>query len=198
MQKFLYKNKNEKILAVSLALLLTALPFYVLMDTKQMPPKGRASHKITDVALLPSPLLFTRPLSPSPLERQPEAKNILRPSQEQDHRVTTSPQLNATDSAPSAAIATDNPADIKPDLETQKLNLNITAETLKGVHKESKSAIKQHIEEETYARNKQLSGQLANDMHNAQVVDCAKRDYGVGLFNLIPLAIDVLRKNCPQ
>ena len=81
-------------------------------------------------------------------------------------------------------------------VEPKVLNLNVPFKARDPSNKSSSSPIKQLIEDESAKVANKQTEKFANDVKNSAKPDCLKNDYGLGLFNVLPLIYDIAKDRC--
>ena len=81
-------------------------------------------------------------------------------------------------------------------VEPKILNLNAPSKARDSASKSSPSPVKQLIEDESAKVAKKQNEKFASDVKNSAKPDCLKNDYGLGLFNVLPLIYDIAKDRC--
>jgi hypothetical protein len=81
-------------------------------------------------------------------------------------------------------------------VEPKTLNLNVSPKARDSTYKSSQSPVKQLIEDESAKASKKQTEKFANDVKNSAKPDCLKNDYGLGIFNVVPLIYDIAKDKC--
>lgn len=80
--------------------------------------------------------------------------------------------------------------------EPKTLNLSVPSKATDSTNKISQSPVKQLIEDESAKVAQKQSEKFAIDVKNSAKPDCLKNDYGLGLFNVVPLIYDIAKDRC--
>ena len=80
--------------------------------------------------------------------------------------------------------------------EPKTLNLSVPSRARDSTNKISQSPVKQLIEDESAKVAQKQSEKFAIDVKNSAKPDCLKNDYGLGLFNVVPLIYDIAKDRC--
>lgn len=80
--------------------------------------------------------------------------------------------------------------------EPKTLNLSVPSRARDSTNKISQSPVKQLIEGESAKVAKKQTEKFAIDVKNSAKPDCLKNDYGLGLFNVVPLIYDIAKDRC--
>ena len=80
--------------------------------------------------------------------------------------------------------------------EPKTLNLSVPSRARDSTNKISQSPVKQLIEDESAKVARKQSEKFANAVKNSAKPDCLKNDYGLGLFNVVPLIYDIAKDRC--
>ncbi len=80
--------------------------------------------------------------------------------------------------------------------EPKTLNLSVPSKATDSTNKISQSPVKQLIEGESVKVAKKQTEKFAIDVKNSAKPDCLKNDYGLGLFNVVPLIYDIAKDRC--
>jgi hypothetical protein len=80
--------------------------------------------------------------------------------------------------------------------EPKTLNLSVPSRARDSTNKISQSPVKQLIEDESAKVAKKQTEKFAIDVKNSAKPDCLKNDYGLGLFNVVPLIYDIAKDRC--
>lgn len=80
--------------------------------------------------------------------------------------------------------------------EPKTLNLSVPSKARDSTNKISQSPVKQLIEDESAKVAKKQTEKFAIDVKNSAKPDCLKNDYGLGLFNVVPLIYDIAKDRC--
>jgi len=80
--------------------------------------------------------------------------------------------------------------------EPKTLNLSVPSKARDSANKISQSHVKQLIEDESAKVAQKQSEKFAIDVKNSAKPDCLKNDYGLGLFNVVPLIYDIAKDRC--
>jgi hypothetical protein len=80
--------------------------------------------------------------------------------------------------------------------EPKTLNLSVPSKATDSTNKISQSPVKQLIEGESAKVAKKQTEKYAIDVKNSAKPDCLKNDYGLGLFNVVPLIYDIAKDRC--
>ena len=80
--------------------------------------------------------------------------------------------------------------------EPKTLNLSVPSRVRDSTNKISQSPVKQLIEGESAKVAKKQTEKFAIDVKNSAKPDCLKNDYGLGLFNVVPLIYDIAKDRC--
>ena len=80
--------------------------------------------------------------------------------------------------------------------EPKILNLSVPSKAKDSTNKISQSPVKQLIEDESAKVAQKQSEKFAVDVKNSAKPDCLKNDYGLGLFNVVPLIYDIAKDRC--
>jgi hypothetical protein len=81
-------------------------------------------------------------------------------------------------------------------VEPKTLNLSMPNKSRDSIHQSSPSPVKQLVEDESAKAAKQQTEKFASDVKNSVKPDCLKNDYGLGLFNVLPLIYDIAKDRC--
>jgi len=80
--------------------------------------------------------------------------------------------------------------------EPKTLNLSVPSKATDSTNKISQSPVKQLIEGESAKVAKKQTEKFAIDVKNSAKPDYLKNDYGLGLFNVVPLIYDIAKDRC--
>ena len=80
--------------------------------------------------------------------------------------------------------------------EPKTFNLSVPSRARDSTNKISQSPVKQLIEDESAKVAQKQSEKFAIDVKNSAKPDCLKNDYGLGLFNVVPLIYDIAKDRC--
>jgi hypothetical protein len=80
--------------------------------------------------------------------------------------------------------------------EPKTLNLSVPSRARDSTNKISQSPVKQLIEDESAKVAQKQTEKFAIDVKNSAKPDCLKNDYGLGLFNVVPLIYDIAKDRC--
>jgi hypothetical protein len=80
--------------------------------------------------------------------------------------------------------------------EPKTLNLSVPSRARDSTNKISQSPVKQLIEDESAKVARKQTEKFANAVKNSAKPDCLKNDYGLGLFNVVPLIYDIAKDRC--
>ena len=80
--------------------------------------------------------------------------------------------------------------------EPKTLNLSVPSRARDSTNNISQSPVKQLIEDESAKVAQKQSEKFAIDVKNSAKPDCLKNDYGLGLFNVVPLIYDIAKDRC--
>ena len=80
--------------------------------------------------------------------------------------------------------------------EPKTLNLSVPSRARDSTNKISQSPVKQLIVDESAKVAQKQSEKFAIDVKNSAKPDCLKNDYGLGLFNVVPLIYDIAKDRC--
>ena len=80
--------------------------------------------------------------------------------------------------------------------EPKTLNLSVPSKATDSTNKISQSPVKQLIADESAKVAKKQTEKFAIDVKNSAKPDCLKNDYGLGLFNVVPLIYDIAKDRC--
>jgi hypothetical protein len=80
--------------------------------------------------------------------------------------------------------------------EPKTLNLSVPSRARDSTNTISQSPVKQLIEDESAKVAQKQSEKFAIDVKNSAKPDCLKNDYGLGLFNVVPLIYDIAKDRC--
>jgi hypothetical protein len=80
--------------------------------------------------------------------------------------------------------------------EPKTLNLSVPSRARDSTNNISQSPVKQLIEGESAKVAKKQTEKFAIDVKNSAKPDCLKNDYGLGLFNVVPLIYDIAKDRC--
>ncbi len=80
--------------------------------------------------------------------------------------------------------------------EPKTLNLSVPSRARDSTNKISQSPVRQLIEDESAKVAQKQSEKFAIDVKNSAKPDCLKNDYGLGLFNVVPLIYDIAKDRC--
>jgi hypothetical protein len=88
-------------------------------------------------------------------------------------------------------------APLPPEVAKPKtLNLSVPSRARDSTNKISQSPVRQLIEDESAKVAQKQSEKFAIDVKNSAKPDCLKNDYGLGLFNVVPLIYDIAKDRC--
>jgi hypothetical protein len=80
--------------------------------------------------------------------------------------------------------------------EPKTLNLSVPSRARDSTNNISQSPVKQLIEGESAKVAQKQTEKFAIDVKNSAKPDCLKNDYGLGLFNVVPLIYDIAKDRC--
>ncbi len=186
-KEFKFAN-NAKTVSLIASLMLTFFPLLYLEKSK---PVFSFDEKITQKVTVN---LLSSPVPTQPLRVKVGVEKTVTSF------VETGIRALVTDTT-SNFVTNDERKDLNGEKATEErpsLDLTITPDNLKYISSQKKTALKQLIEEDEISRNKKNKEQFSNDVHKSLKDDCLKKDYGMGVLSIIPLAVDIYKSNCPR
>ena len=176
-------STSPKFLPLALSALITFSPLIYLANHSFKLDRKNPLQQVVEMSLLED-LIKPIPL-PKQGQQQVIPNTVLLPSPVIEPLQNTETKSSIT------------PPFLLPEVvEPKALNLNVPFKARDSIIKSNPSAIKQLIEDGSVkAANKQTE-KFANDVKNSAKPDCLKNDYGLGLFNVLPLIYDIAKDRC--
>jgi hypothetical protein len=185
-------NKLPKFLPLALSALITFAPLVYFANHSVKLDIRNSGQQIIEMQLLENlkktialPQQFQQPSQPSQLPQQVIPNLVPLPSSDSEPTQNTRIE-NSITQAPL-------PAEV---VEPKTLNLNVSPKARDSTYKSSQSPVKQLIEDESAKASKKQTEKFANDVKNSAKPDCLKNDYGLGIFNVVPLIYDIAKDKC--
>jgi hypothetical protein len=185
-------NKLPKFLPLALSALITFAPLVYFAKHSVKLDIRNSGQQIIEMQLLENlkktialPQQFQQPSQPSQLPQQVIPNLVPLPSSDSEPTQNTRIE-NSITQAPL-------PAEV---VEPKTLNLNVSPKARDSTYKSSQSPVKQLIEDESAKASKKQTEKFANDVKNSAKPDCLKNDYGLGIFNVVPLIYDIAKDKC--
>jgi hypothetical protein len=182
-------NKLPKFLPLALSALITFAPLVYFANHSVKLDIRNSGQQIIEMQLLED-LKKAIPLPPQLKQLQ----------QLQQQAIPNLGPLPSSDSEPTQNTRIENsitqaplPAEV---VEPKTLNLNVSPKARDSTYKSSQSPVKQLIEDESAKASKKQTEKFANDVKNSAKPDCLKNDYGLGIFNVVPLIYDIAKDKC--
>ena len=176
-------NKLPKLLPLALSALITFAPLIYFANHSLKLDRKNPLQQVVEMRLLED-LIKPIPL-PKQLQQQVVPKNVLLPSSVIQPLQNTRIENSITQ------------APLPPEVvEPKTLNLNAPYKARDSTNKSSPLPVKQLIEDESAKAAKKQTEKFANDVKNSAKPDCLKNDYGLGLFNVLPLIYDIAKDRC--
>ena len=182
-------NKLPKFLPLALSALITFAPLVYFANHSVKLDKRNSGQQIIEMRLLED-LKKATPLPPQLKQLQ----------QLQQQAIPNLVSLPSSVSEPTQNTRIENsitqaplPAEV---VEPKTLNLNVSPKARDSTYKSSQSPVKQLIEDESAKASKKQTEKFANDVKNSAKPDCLKNDYGLGIFNVVPLIYDIAKDKC--
>ena len=174
---------SPKLLPLALSALITFGPLIYLANHSFKSDKMSTIQQVVEMRLLED-LIKPIPLPKQPLQ-QVVPNAVLLPSSVVE---------------PLGNIRIENSitqAPLPPEVaEPKTLNLSVPSRARDSTNKISQSPVKQLIEDESVKVAQKQSEKFAIDVKNSAKPDCLKNDYGLGLFNVVPLIYDIAKDRC--
>jgi len=176
-------SKLPKFLPLALSALITLAPLIYLanhsfkLDSKN-PVQQVVEMKLLEDLIQPIPL-------PKQSQQQVVPSTVLLPSSVIEPRQNTRVESSIT-----------QPLLLPDVVEPKTLNLSVPNKSRDSIHQSSPSPVKQLVEDESAKAAKQQTEKFASDVKNSVKPDCLKNDYGLGLFNVLPLIYDIAKDRC--
>ena len=176
-------GKSPKFLPLALSALITLTPLIYFANHSVKLDRMNSGQQIIEMRLLED---FMKP-PPLRSQRQPQVipNAVLLPSS------VTEPVQNSRLENPITQAPL--PAEL---IEPKRLNLNVSPKARDSTHPSVQSPVKQLIEDESAKASKKQTEKFANDVKNSAKPDCLKNDYGLGIFNVVPLIYDIAKDKC--
>jgi hypothetical protein len=182
-------NKLPKFLPLALSALITFAPLVYFANHSVKLDIRNSGQQIIEMQLLED-LKKAIPLPPQLKQLQ----------QLQQQAIPNPVSLPSSVSEPTQNTRIENsitqaplPAEV---VEPKTLNLNVSPKARDSTYKSSQSPVKQLIEDESAKASKKQTEKFANDVKNSAKPDCLKNDYGLGIFNVVPLIYDIAKDKC--
>jgi hypothetical protein len=182
-------NKLPKFLPLALSALITFAPLVYFANHSFKLDIRNSGQQIIEMQLLED-LKKAIPLPPQLKQLQ----------QLQQQAIPNPVSLPSSVSEPTQNTRIENsitqaplPAEV---VEPKTLNLNVSPKARDSTYKSSQSPVKQLIEDESAKASKKQTEKFANDVKNSAKPDCLKNDYGLGIFNVVPLIYDIAKDKC--
>ena len=174
---------SPKLLPLAISAVMTFAPLIYLANHSFNSDKKPPFQQVVEMRLLED-LIKPIPL-PKQLQQQVVPKNVLLPSSVIEPLQNTRIENSITQ------------APLPPEVVGPKtLNLNAPSTARDSTNKSSPLPVKQLIEDESAKAAKKQTEKFANDVKNSAQPDCLKNDYGLGLFNVLPLIYDIAKDRC--
>ena len=177
---------SPKLLPLALSALMTLTPLIYLANHSFNSDKKPPFQQVVEMRLLEDLI------KPIPLPKQ-----TLQPLQQ---IVPNAVLLPSSVVEPLGNIKIENSitqAPLPPEVaEPKTLNLSVPSRARDSTNKISQSPVKQLIEDESAKVAQKQSEKFAIDVKNSAKPDCLKNDYGLGLFNVVPLIYDIAKDRC--
>ena len=182
-------NKLPKFLPLALSALITFAPLVYFANHSVKLDIRNSGQQIIEMQLLED-LKKAIPLPPQLKQLQ----------QLQEQAIPNLVSLPSSVSEPTQNTRIENsitqaplPAEV---VEPKTLNLNVSPKARDSTYKSSQSPVKQLIEDESAKASKKQTEKFANNVKNSAKPDCLKNDYGLGIFNVVPLIYDIAKDKC--
>ena len=174
---------SPKLLPLALSTLITFGPLIYLANHSIKSDKKSPIQQVVEMRLLDDLI------KPIPLPKQPVQQVV-----------PTAVLLPSSVFEPLGNIRIENSitqAPMPPEVaEPKTLNLSVPSKATDSTNKISQSPVKQLIEGESAKVAKKQTEKFAIDVKNSAKPDCLKNDYGLGLFNVVPLIYDIAKDRC--
>jgi hypothetical protein len=174
---------SPKLLPLALSALITFGPLIYLAN------HSFKSDKMTTIQQVVEMRLLEDLIKPIPLPKQPVQQVV-----------PNAVLLPSSVVEPLGNIRIENSitqAPLPPEVaEPKTLNLSVPSRARDSTNKISQSPVKQLIEDESAKVAQKQSEKFAIDVKNSAKPDCLKNDYGLGLFNVVPLIYDIAKDRC--
>ena len=176
-------STSPKFLPLALSALITFSPLIYLANHSFKLDRENPLQQVVEMSLLED-LIKPIPL-PKQGQQQVIPNTVLLPSPVIEPLQNTKTESSIT------------PPILVPEVvEPKVLNLNVPFKARDSIIKSNPSAIKQLIEDESAKVANKQTEKFANDVKNSAKPDCLKNDYGLGLFNVLPLIYDIAKDRC--
>jgi hypothetical protein len=172
-----------KFLPLALSALITFSPLIYLANHSFKLDRKSPLQQVVEIRLLED-LIKPIPL-PKQLQQQVVPNTVLLPSSV----IEPIQNLRIENSMTQAPL----PPEV---VEPKTLNLNAPYKARDSASQSSPSPVKQLIEDESAKAAKKQNEKFASDVKNSAKPDCLKNDYGLGLFNVLPLIYDIAKDRC--
>ena len=174
---------SPKLLPLALSALITFGPLIYLANHSFISDKMSTIQQVVEMRLLEDLI------KPIPLPKQPVQQVV-----------PNAVLLPSSVVEPLGNIRIENSitqAPLPPEVaEPKTLNLSVPSKATDSTNKISQSPVKQLIEDESAKVTQKQSEKFAIDVKNSAKPDCLKNDYGLGLFNVVPLIYDIAKDRC--
>jgi hypothetical protein len=174
---------SPKLLPLALSALITFGPLIYLANHSFKSDKMSTIQQVVEMRLLEDLI------KPIPLPKQPVQQVV-----------PNAVLLPSSVVEPHGNIRIENSitqAPLPPEVaEPKTLNLSVPSRARDSTNKISQSPVKQLIEDESAKVAQKQSEKFAIDVKNSAKPDCLKNDYGLGLFNVVPLIYDIAKDRC--
>jgi len=174
---------SPKLLPLALSALITFGPLIYLAN------HSFKSDKMTTIQQVVEMRLLEDLIKPIPLPKQPVQQVV-----------PNAVLLPSSVVEPLGNIRIENSitqAPLPPEVaEPKTLNLSVPSRARDSTNKISQSPVKQLIEDESAKVAQKQSEKFAIGVKNSAKPDCLKNDYGLGLFNVVPLIYDIAKDRC--
>jgi len=176
-------STSPKFLPLALSALITFSPLIYLANHSFKLDRKSPLQQVVEIRLLED-LIKPIPL-PKQLQQQVVPNTVLLPSSVIEPIQNTRIENSMTQ------------APLPPEVvEPKTLNLNAPYKARDSASKSSPSPVQQLIEDESAKAAKKQNEKFASDVKNSAKPDCLKNDYGLGLFNVLPLIYDIAKDRC--
>ena len=176
-------STSPKFLPLALSALITFSPLIYLANHSFKLDRKSPLQQVVEIRLLED-LIKPIPL-PKQLQQQVVPNTVLLPSSVIEPIQNTRIESSITQ------------APLPPEVvEPKTLNLNAPYKARDSASQSSPSPVKQLIEDESAKAAKKQNEKFASDVKNSTKPDCLKNDYGLGLFNVLPLIYDIAKDRC--
>ena len=179
-------HKFPKFLPLVLSALITLAPLIYVATHSVKLERTSSGHQIVEMRLLED-LKKTIPL---PKQLQQLQKEVVQNAVLLPSSVTEPVQNVKIENSISQAPL---PTEV---VEPKTLNLNVSPKARDSTNKSGQSPVKQLIEDESAKASRKQAEKFANDVKNSTKPNCMKNDYGLGLFNVVPLIYDIAKDKC--